>query len=1690
MFAKTETNEDIEVIEPAEGNDANTVLGFPSGLVYTLRLYKNNELLYKDGKPAIIISNPQYTWGATITSGDTLLIKVDGTATQTITFTNSDFIDNGTGFTTVDATNTLESWAEVFNAKVTGITASGDNGILTLTSNRGNSARASITIVGGTLVTKSMFALGTTDTGIDNDYELDRNLGQLKLQTPLVEGDSLIVATDNTRAYIETEEFPSGSVSISSSTADLWFAVDGAAEVLPTGITAATSITVSSIATNRSRYAASANTFGENTEAYIQPGDWVIIWDTQFSSNNRGHWRVSDVDNRYTLPYDTQTGNFTVGLRVTGGTSGAYGYIDADVDGGVSGTLTLRDVVGTFQNNELITDTATGSALVNGTLVNPTWSWFEVEKNNVTGETKTTTSVGVVFARTNAMLQKISVTPTTYTMTSLATKINGTVTSNRLVGATATVYRNTRVRVTTNTYGPSGDIMLVTTNIKGLELTFPTGILSTNNPSHFAAIESGNGEAGTPRFKETTTTARSTNQITLATAPSNIDLRIGDIVTFGKRKDVVGNKRYGNDKSYNGLFSNFNSTLVGNIRATVKSPEYLVTDRVYGRSPYGFSGNDNLSVIVDKDNVNKNFNINLYRQIRPRFSWHTGTFNILDWDNNELDPAIAFGSGSNATISFDDFAIYMKARGTSHYLTVATGKQVYWRYNRFGPEGERARLSYENPLAPDQDFAITTDTDDGNANIKIYLPSGAERAGLNVSGNNSFYVTSNTSYTATTGNVNRAANVVTVTLAAASVANVHTLAIGDQVYHTTTDGTFPEGPKVVTGVTANTFTYSETAADGPSGVNHIYTTSRRPAGKSQTVTALVSSGTHITATIGTHIWAVGDVVYFTPGHYDTTSTVRVAAGAKTITSIAATTITWAEATTAATATLVAGVSYRISSGICQKITLGNFKAQTAIGALSRNASDIVTATMTTTPILTSHPYVAGDIVYISPGEADFPAGPKLIISTTGTTFSYMESGATVVNTALQTFSASSTDPNFTAGGTPVVAGDIVNIGEESSLDTNVEGSHRVFSVSSTTFAFLKDDASYLGDSVPAKINATANLKFFPINSAIATGDDVAIWIDANASHIVDAWTNPNSGSNIPITEATVEEFYLTTLNDHISSSQTTSVPYWGLYDGINFVNSTSLTTGGSGSSLSKKFAASPHLLSYNDDPHEVMRLVPITAKGVADFISNHAISGLGSNATATVSSDGDKVQIVSNTIGSDGAIQVTGGTGNNATAAVHGSGEIITINSIDTYSRIMIPAGQDKGFAADIMVSVEGSDSGFKVTPFVSGTSAAIVATGDPEEWLIQLTGSGTTAVSVIQAISAGLTYRIEKQGKFMAYIDESLFATALSANIKEGDWVYIDSENMSGANTGIRQIVRIDTTNAIFWVENPDGVEETVTLAAGDFLKFITYDSVMPGDTLVIDTSLLGTANMGEFTVSRLSESGAATTATEFYVSGSLEAVAATALGVDFPLFKIKEANPIRLIKKIRAIHINADPDYYDVVFTTPSYGSKISSTVGSVMTALDKLEFDTSSAVVGLNGYSHNTGLLAEVNKVIYGDETNSSIYPGIVASGANVNISGPLSKRITVSLAVRLRTGVSAAEIVDRVQNAVAAEINSKDVGESIAISDIVAVANNIDGVLAVTVLSPTYSSGNDLISIQPNEKPRVLDIEQDVLVTIVS
>jgi uncharacterized phage protein gp47/JayE len=669
LFAKSDTEEDIEVVVPSgDFADANTALGFSSGIVSTLRLYKNDILLNKDGAEASLEGTNQGLWEST-TSGETFIIRIDGVdvalaaGTNTYTINDVDFINAGTIYRTVSSTNSLESWAAVLNYKIPGITAEVVGGAITLTSNRGRSSKASVEILspGGSLVANNLFSIGSS-FGKDIDYTLDRNLGQIRLEDSLVlhDGDRLAAGSFATRAFLESAELATLTIAGSSNTtvsgesgAELWFVVDGAAQLIKTRIGTSTQVIYYDVGTftagtspgHRIRIShwsgsgtiAGTSTLFENALA----GDWIIVYDTALPIANRGAYRIVSVNS-----------------------------------GGISVDVELP---------------ATPAP-------------------SVVGATLTTGGIAVV--RTTADLQRVYLpNATNYTAASLATAL-----SNQLRGATASTYRTRQFRVRTNTFNSGGDIALVAANLEGLKLTLDVGSAEVNQTSHLAAIEAGNYETGTPQFEiESLTTITDTDTFNVAALGQIESNHI--LVGLRALTDATG-ARYSNGGHITPI-EFINGTQVNTRRPAVEN--WLSGDRIYAASPYAMTAEDEMTVVIDGDAISKRFVMPMFRRVKPASTSFTITNDFKDADNGNASLAKAFGVG----MDFRDFAVFMPARSKSH-AGPDTNKTLMWRYKRLGAEGNRARIQYVYPTAISQTAVATwSPLTSAYVDIKVRLPSGS-----------------------------------------------------------------------------------------------------------------------------------------------------------------------------------------------------------------------------------------------------------------------------------------------------------------------------------------------------------------------------------------------------------------------------------------------------------------------------------------------------------------------------------------------------------------------------------------------------------------------------------------------------------------------------------------------------------------------------------------------------------------------------------------------------------------------------------------------------------------------------------------------------------------------------------------------------------------------------------------------------
>lgn len=556
---------------------------------------------------------------------------------------------------------------------------------------------------------------------------------------------------------------------------------------------------------------------------------------------------------------------------------------------------------------------------------------------------------------------------------------------------------------------------------------------------------------------------------------------------------------------------------------------------------------------------------------------------------------------------------------------------------------------------------------------------------------------------------------------------------------------------------------------------------------------------------------------------------------------------------------------------------------------------------------------------------------------------------------------------------------------------------------------------------------------------------------------------------------------------------------YSLSDGINYVQRTidppSLVTD---TQLLFKDPITADLSTDSDWANEDVRIVPILATDVAAWLNTPVVSGLFSAAEIDVSDDGRRLQIGTLTAGSGGAVEIQGGTANQTTSAVSGAARLNTRTGgavKNTFISTVRRAEAD-GLIGGRYVSIDNTYVLPKVPFWNSATAVSSIAAD----------GLWTTAVapySVVASIDE-VRVHVESISGFTALhigytSNSSVFTTA---QLAEFGYIYLttpvlnrsDLPALASANQGTFRIVR-STANqhgVTVWIENDNAIDQIGVCK----IKVLTADSMVAGDTWTVSTALFGDANRGTWTVT---EVGATVSGTEQYVSSNFRVDTASAtpsaltvstlFGTSSNLVQHHEGVPARLFKKILTIAPNqSDGSFLDVQFDTSAGYQVVSASAGSIINALDKLDFPLGINT-GVDGYSYGTGLIGEANRIVYGDPSDEATYPGYASTGASILTSGPLVKRIKLALSLRVQSGLASEDLADRVRSAVASVINQTGVGVAISLSDVVTAAGSVNGVIAVSVVSPTFSSSSDIIVLGPSEKPLVLDLQTDIQIAFV-
>jgi hypothetical protein len=580
----------------------------------------------------------------------------------------------------------------------------------------------------------------------------------------------------------------------------------------------------------------------------------------------------------------------------------------------------------------------------------------------------------------------------------------------------------------------------------------------------------------------------------------------------------------------------------------------------------------------------------------------------------------------------------------------------------------------------------------------------------------------------------------------------------------------------------------------------------------------------------------------------------------------------------------------------------------------------------------------------------------------------------------------------------------------------------------------------------------------------------------------------NALSNSPV-QATL----LTTSSD-ISLASWDTGNNWDagsiLTDGLNAVLST-VNPGNVNTDfqINLKKPTSSLLSSNSDFINDDIYLVPAYAKDVVKWFNTPCITGLWSMSSIETADSGTSVQITSLTSTKDSAVQVAGVGANECAAPIVGQTVIPSNLTPTSYPNfvVSVDTANAKGFVGGSMVKITNSVPLQKQYPSMTCSNIAKDGTftfsfGGPYRSGVKVTTTGS----------------IESAGDFAIIRTNTVLPNAWSTGkTVPGDFIYIAGptydagtfasllSNVSNANKGVFRIINISHNNTVIWIENKGAVTEKAVMD----VTLLTSQSIIPGDILTITDSSWGVNNKGSWTVLSV---GASLTEDVQFVNGTLKVDVSNK-----PIYslsgpqvmsnstvQVSEGAPRTFYKKLIGINPNqTDSNLTDLILCSNNHTavpdldlelSAISSTAGSVISSMNKLNFPTDTKV-GADAYRYNTGLVGEAKKVIYGDPNDPDTYPGIISNGASVIPDGPAIKRVAIAFSVRV-IGNPSSNLADKIKSVIAGVINSNKVGQNLSISDLLAAGGAVDGVDSISAL---YSQG-DQIRVSGDEKTMVISL----------
>lgn len=1739
--SKNEGNDTIKTATPTtSGRDAAVQLGFPSNEIQTLRLYKNKIPLSKDGNTASIFTQNQQLWSATIVTGDTLILSVDGTAFITYTVTDADFIATGL-YTQAASTNSLDSWQQVLNAKLTGVTVTIVGTQLEVSSNLGASNRAALIIdPTSTLVTKGMFSqlIGLVAQGKQSDYELDRNTAQFKLVDALAVGDQLTAGSDETEARIQSQQIPGGSITFTAD-AHVWILVDNPGQIIQNGVAGNTLLQVTNPLTNVIRYISTVSTAFQN----VLVGDYVIIWSAELAAGDRIEGRVNARTNN-TLDI-LLTPSEAAGIVPTAGVLFSEGFVV------LRSTLAPQKFRVTA-GNKTLDQIATELQAQTNSLI------FTIQEEQyiiVRSRTKDSTgSVLIVTADGQGKLLNLPANASDNSKDSLIAFYDSGnydasfplfIHAGFASGSAADPVDSFITSVMSNLSLAGRDpneLLAILQPYGSIEDAQPYGEYVQEKSIAGAVI----GIENQPLIRRLRSIDRYFIANPLDFGPKDTAVVVVDNDTSSKsfeipffRRAITNTSNVNNANNFNAYdvdsgstanfqaafgstfdFSDFKALMMAR---KVLKPAAAFTALLYRSTRWGRSGERiNVgysyasvpnSVVSSTITVDENVNVLINLKSGPTVA--TSIDASTEW-NISVTP-------NNPSAGIDQVTYTWNGTGSAPALGTLSGGEIVniQQTTEFDKRNDGVyRVSTATGFLPTAtSFTIQRKTGTAVAeNNKATLVAGA--------------ITFFQSAPTTAADINTYVNANLTDYFMTTLVNDPTPSTGSGVIALSTEeesGFTYKSVFLLDGInwiassnlaaTPN-FTFKRPLAL-PTDVGYAFNNGEEvrliPTTMDQVrrlISVLAVTGFTTVGTVG--VVDRGARLELATDTLGSDGSIQVIGGAANDYAVpvldSATRLDNSIMSVSTDRVAAQGIQadqwFKLQATFAQRKE-ALFSSNTSVTVQS-NVPAVGQSTITLLGKVLTQRYFGKQRHHVRTLGRTFRVEKQGSLACmswngVGVTPSFLKNplnfndsaGGTVnVNKVTGTSDAQYTILTGNANGNELSIGDLLTVSGLPQAGNN--GTFMVTGVSDNgqQIRVLNPNAvdEFSSGTFTFGTNSTAGDAFTIGTTTLIAGTDFAIGVNQAATAInlsavigtIPGVTSVANGSVVTVTATVAGQStaisYSGTGTVTVSAANLTGDAFVAgqftasseVAEGDTMVVTAPFTVLNQGKfRVIRRYNSSVWFENSNVIQEEVtlpLNAVSFGFDATTSFkvnASNHSIylnwNGVGTQPDFSPVRMGDIVTLgVDFASANQGDYMVlrTGSALPEITQLIMPAGSLFTLSNPGSY----------------FLLNSAGDVNQYYVWFNVNGTNTDPAVGGHTGLQVNILSGDTSTSVAAKAAAVIGA-------------------ATGLTASAANGITTVTttglqETTNASNVTMPAPFVVNImqDGRRTFLEVINPSAVNESAVFVTSGTLQvhrpqiqFSEYEATVAGDLFVATGDTLTTPNAGQYTIAQVIDQN------NIVVTGTMAPVANASLNGRETSVYVQEGVFYSGYKHVAfASQQPGAPSRNLIVFDTNAQYSKVNEAAGVEINSLNKVDFNTTIRK-GLDSYRYNTGLIAEANRIIYGDPRDPTTYPGVGAAGAEIFTREPLTRRVQVSIDVRINTGVPFAQTAEQVRTSVSSLINSNDVGEPIAISAIVGAVNAIPGVRAMAISSPQYDSTHDLIFIAPSEKARIIDPVLDISVS---